>query len=628
MNEIENTDPILDDELASKYEKEMSTEQEDDGPIILTQLNEDGTTSNYFDKRKLKIAPRSTLQFKVGPPFELVRDYCSVVESQTGNALDLRIIPRIDRGFDHIDDEWVGYKRNYFTLVSTFETTNCDLDTFLKSTFNLQLQDSSLESQLRVQYFAIKIRAKNDDDETEINLVQHTAKRDKGPQFCPSVCPLVPSPLPKHQIIREASNVRNITKMKKYDSTFYLHRDQVNFEEYGVNSLLFSYPEDSIQKVARYERVQFASSISVKKPSQQNKHFSLHVILGAVVDPDTFHGVNPGIPYDELALKNGSKGIFVYLQEMKTPPLIIRGRSPSNYASSQRITVRTPSSVSSSQNNTKRKMQSSTPQPLKESCLNARPAKRRSKVTLDASNSGMSISPIKSRQSTPMEALKENEDPFIRPRKRVETLEHIENKLGALKNPCLDSSLKYPSSSSRGVEGVLENEDLAYSSSFSVNMKQIELKPAHIFEHENVFKVGSLAFKKISDLPHQRYDISREKKFIEQNYSRAELCSRSECKTSYGNELSLPNISFSILPNSAENFHLETALLSAMEEEVPRTFSRILETGSFQNYYQKMEAENVDRLYSKGVRLVASGTLPSGIFTREELFEEDSFYKH
>ncbi|KOG99187.1 transcription factor NDT80 [Saccharomyces eubayanus] len=628
MNEIENESPILENELVSKYEKELSTEQEEDGPMILTQLNEDGTTSNYFDKRKLKIAPRSTLQFKVGPPFELVRDYCSVVDSQSGKELQLRIIPRIDRGFDHIDEEWVGYKRNYFTLVSTFETVNCDSDSFLKGVFDLQFEDSSLDDKVRVQYFAIKIRAKNDDDDTEINLVQHTAKRDKGPQFCPSVCPLIPSPLPKHQIIREASNVRNIAKMKKYDSTFYLHRDQVDYEEYGVDSLLFSYPENSIQKVARYERVQFASSISVKKPSQQNKHFSLHVILGAVVDPDSFRNVKPGIPYDELALKNGSKGVFVYLQEMKTPPLIIRGRSPSNYASSQRITVRTPSSVNSSQNNTKKRMASTTPQPLKESCLNARPAKRRSKVTVDVLNSGISSSPIKSRQSTPEEASKENEDPFIRPRRRVETLEHIENKLGGLKTQYPDSSLKYPSSSSRDVEEALENEDLAYSSSISVNMKQIELKPAYTFEHENVFRVGSLAFKKISQLPHEKYDITKEKKCIEQNYSRIEVYSRSECKTSSGNELSLPNISFSILPNSAENFHLETALLPAMEEDVPRTFSRILETGSFQNYYQRMEAENVDRLCSKGVKLVASGTLPSRIFTSEELFEEDSFYKH
>ena len=61
---------------------------------------------------------------------------------------------------------------------------------------------------------------------------------------------------------------------------------------------------------------------------------------------------------------------------------------------------------------------------------------------------------------------------------------------------------------------------------------------------------------------------------------------------------------------------------------MPRTFSRILETGSFQNYYQKMDAENADRVYSKGVKLIASGTLPSGIFNREELFEEDSFYKY
>ena len=41
-----------------------------------------------------------------------------------------------------------------------------------------------------------------------------------------------------------------------------------------------------------------------------------------------------------------------------------------------------------------------------------------------------------------------------------------------------------------------------------------------------------------------------------------------------------------------------------------------------------MDAENADRVYSKGVKLIASGTLPSGIFNREELFEEDSVYKY
>ncbi|CAI4493998.1 CNT_collapsed_G0023990.mRNA.1.CDS.1 [Saccharomyces cerevisiae] len=110
--------------------------------------------------KETKIAPRSTLQFKVGPPFELVRDYCPVVESHTGRTLDLRIIPRIDRGFDHIDEEW--YQRLKRQIVIWI---------LLKSSFDLLVEDSSVESRLRVQYFAIKIKAKNDDD-TEINLVQ------------------------------------------------------------------------------------------------------------------------------------------------------------------------------------------------------------------------------------------------------------------------------------------------------------------------------------------------------------------------------------------------------------------------------------------------------------------------
>ena len=328
--------------------RNLSDENYDEDDGIQSTLNEDGTVSSYFDKRKLRIAPRSTLQFKVGPPFNLKSTFGKVVDTSTGKPVKFEITPRIDRGFDNIDDEWVGYKRNYFTLVTSFQVCDFSLEKFLGSSFQLHLVDNFHSQAVDIKYFAVMIKARMDDEITEINLVQHTAKRDKGPQFAPVMCPLVPSELPKHQTIREASNVRNTAKMKKYDSTFYFHRDQ-EVEKYGPNALLRTYPKNCIQKVARYERVQFASSINMKKPGQQSRHFSLYVILGAVVD-----GKVTGLNFfksrnrEHTIINNGEQGVFISLQEMNTPPLIIRGRSPSNYNTSQREITRTLSSVSNS----------------------------------------------------------------------------------------------------------------------------------------------------------------------------------------------------------------------------------------------------------------------------------------
>lgn len=478
---------------------------EDGEPVIQTHVNEDGTTSSYFDKRKLKIAPRSTLQFKVGPTFEFVGNYYQVYQSYTGRALDLSIIPRIDRGFDFIDGEWVGYKRNYFTLVSSFEALGWDLDEFLNSSFELQGNEGQ---SCAIKYFAINIKAKSDDDHTEISLVQHTAKRDKGPQFTPAMAPLIPSSLPNHQIIREASNVRNTMKMKKYDSTFYFHRDDPG-AAYSDKSIINFYPNDCIQKVARYERVQFASSINVKKPAQQNRHFRLHVILGAVVLKKVNHidhNAN-GFNGNNLEFNIGEqKDLFIPLQEVRTPPLIIRGRSPSNYTSSQRISVRTssyncsykrePSINNSSMSPSNPTLVSQNPTTSQSPMIVSsnklrpgRPSKRKSRV-LQAS------SPLESPPQTLPQLLEppltelfdekpslEASGAVLSAERKVETLENIEN-LFQTQNP-----LELKTFDQQCFENPMENE--SYKPTWlprqnSVDPRDIELK----FDKESQENLG------------------------------------------------------------------------------------------------------------------------------------------
>ncbi|AET41472.1 transcription factor NDT80 Ecym_8187 [Eremothecium cymbalariae DBVPG len=306
----------------------ISTENNEKSQEIQTFQNEDGTVSSYFDKRKVRIAPRSTLQFKIGPSFTPKVEYNAVKDVRTGKKVEFEIKPRIDRGFDFIENEWIGYKRNYFTVVSAFDTPNMTLEQFLQGSYEVRPENS--HSRLKVRYFAVKLVAKCIEDQSQINLVQHTAKRDKGPQFAPPIHPLVPAPLPNHQMIREASNVRNESKMKKFDHDFFLHRDRI-LQDFDDGCIIYTYPNDTIKKVARYERIQFASSITVKKPTQQSKHFVLQLVLGCCIDGNHMNRDSNSEYYNLDTYDQDADTTFIPILMKQTPALIIRGRSPSNY---------------------------------------------------------------------------------------------------------------------------------------------------------------------------------------------------------------------------------------------------------------------------------------------------------
>ncbi|KAH3686325.1 hypothetical protein WICPIJ_002687 [Wickerhamomyces pijperi] len=275
-------------------------------PLLLPLPELDSSQHDSSSKRKL--APRSSLQFKIGPQFTETFTSVPILDSNNQYVQPM-ICPRIDRGFELIDGEWIGYKRNYFTLVSSFFFENVGFDKFAGEEYHIL--DPTTNQLVRIKYFAIQLVSgcAEEDSLTHINLIQHTAKRDRGPQFPPPIHPVVPSELPNHDVIREAANVRNVGKILKMDSIFYFDKENHNDYLFDINGLR-DYPHEKIFKVARYERVQFSSSINYKKPSLNNKRFKLFVELVGYTENEE----------------------FVKLAYTETPPLIVRGRSPSNYA--------------------------------------------------------------------------------------------------------------------------------------------------------------------------------------------------------------------------------------------------------------------------------------------------------
>ncbi|KAI5957457.1 hypothetical protein KGF57_003151 [Candida theae] len=256
-----------------------------------------------------KVAPRSSDLFRVGPPFNPTKQHAPVYVAGSNMQVFPTLHARIDRGFEPSQSNscWIGYKRNYFSLVSSFEISGLPFEQFLHNSY--YTVDAGGPQSKPISYFAIRLTAKCSDDDIAISLIQHTAKRDKGPQFAPPIYPALPGELPDHETVKASCNKRNSAKIEALNKVFFFNRGD-SYE--AKNSILRNYPSDSISKVARFERIQFTSSIRVKATNSAARYFTLAVELLGIVEEDS--QIQP-----------------VLLSSIESPPLIIRGRSPSSY---------------------------------------------------------------------------------------------------------------------------------------------------------------------------------------------------------------------------------------------------------------------------------------------------------
>lgn len=269
--------------------------------------NPTGTSSPPANKR---LAPRSSNQFRIGPPFCATINKIPIYNSKNA-VVTPKICARLDRGFNLIEGEWIGYKRNYFTLVASFFFVDCPLN--IAATDNFFYYDSQ---NCKHHLTAFKIMLTSicpEDNASAVTLVQHTAKRDRGPQNAPPVYYAVPGQLPPHLTMKLVANIRNGEKIDRCNRLFYLLQEEVlHIVLAHPTAILAKYPRDrSISLVSRYERIQFSSAGcgNRKSASTNNKHYILVIQL----------------------LGEDTTGHDVVLAYSESPPLVVRGRSPSNY---------------------------------------------------------------------------------------------------------------------------------------------------------------------------------------------------------------------------------------------------------------------------------------------------------
>jgi hypothetical protein len=176
----------------------------------------------------------------------------------------------MDRGFFRADQDWTCYRRNYFQVSSTFDIHGLNYLIQGPETPCL-LRKTDTQEIFQVDYFSIGVSARITNHDKKIELVQHTPKRDKGPQ-------VVPEPRP----VRAGGN---------------LHLASV-----GTN-----------HNIVTFERLQFktATANNGKRRAAQ-QYYEIVVSLYANI--------------------NREEAICVATSV--SSPLVVRGRSPGHYADS------------------------------------------------------------------------------------------------------------------------------------------------------------------------------------------------------------------------------------------------------------------------------------------------------
>ncbi|KAG2172311.1 hypothetical protein INT43_004853 [Umbelopsis isabellina] len=131
----------------------------------------------------------SIYQSETGPFFTPTKTYGNLFATDRSSILTPRLSSKIDRGFFLADNDWTCYRRNYFQVSSVFAIDG------LSHIYNdhelpclVQINDNFYP----VKHFNVGISAKVSNSDKVIDLIQHTPKRDKGPQMTPPCRPLKP----------------------------------------------------------------------------------------------------------------------------------------------------------------------------------------------------------------------------------------------------------------------------------------------------------------------------------------------------------------------------------------------------------------------------------------------------
>ncbi|KAI9785305.1 MAG: hypothetical protein M1839_000322 [Geoglossum umbratile] len=255
----------------------------------------------------LQLDPSSQLALgagTAGPPLEATL-VLHRIASADGHNVQPEIHARIDKGFFLADQDWTCYRRNYFSVACSYS-----LRPPVVSTLFLNRNSAVPEN---IIAFAMSISAVVDGSGGKaIELVQHTPKRDKGPQGKPDRVKLSPQPAAALGAFPGLPTVSNPL----------LSGSQVPGQQEYEQS--YSQQSQQQQTVANFDRIQFKSATANNgKRRAAQQYYHLIVELYAEIG---------GHPSNTL----GPDGRLVKVATRISAPMVVRGRSPGHYQDDRR----------------------------------------------------------------------------------------------------------------------------------------------------------------------------------------------------------------------------------------------------------------------------------------------------
>ncbi|KAL8769732.1 MAG: hypothetical protein Q9209_004348 [Squamulea sp. 1 TL-2023] len=247
------------------------------------------------------LLPTQTTQNSV-PPFQHTKTFAHSIVAASGTPVQVDIQAKIDKGFFKTDSDWTCYRRNYFSVACSYTL----------SPYNTKMEPFHLRrtrgdgSPVTVQSFAVGISARVDGEEgKQIELVQHTPKRDKGPTGAPERTTLLPH-TGAYSIYSE--HVGGLSPRSGLSSDY-----ETAYAPTSPNS-------QQSQTVATFERIQFknATANNGKRRAAQ-QYFHIVVELWA-----------------ETQGTQSTEGQWIKVASRISAPMVVRGRSPGHYADDRR----------------------------------------------------------------------------------------------------------------------------------------------------------------------------------------------------------------------------------------------------------------------------------------------------
>jgi len=233
--------------------------------------------------------------------------------SADGHVVQPEIHARVDKGFFLSDRDWTCYRRNYFSVVCSYSLmpATCSLPLSVRRTTNSHPE--------QIIGFAMCISAVVDAAGGKpVDLVQHTPKRDKGPQHKPAKIKLSPQPAGGMTFGGAPSPVmQQGHQQMEHDYSFQQQPQQ----------------QPTQQHVAQFDRIQFKSATANNGKRRAAQQY-YHLIVELYADIGSSPSSAPGQPNSQ-----GSDAGWVKIAYRLSAPMVVRGRSPGHYADERRTST-------------------------------------------------------------------------------------------------------------------------------------------------------------------------------------------------------------------------------------------------------------------------------------------------